>query len=62
MEIIFLLIALSIGLALFFLLSFLWATRSGQFEDTYGPSVRILFDDEDLSVKSMSNQKSEKCN
>ncbi len=62
MEIIFLLIALSIGLALFFLFSFLWATKSGQFEDTYGPSVRILFDDEELSAKSMSNQKSEQCN
>ncbi|MBK6527792.1 MAG: cbb3-type cytochrome oxidase assembly protein CcoS [Crocinitomicaceae bacterium] len=62
MEIIFLLIALSIGLALFFLFSFLWATKTGQFEDTYGPSVRILFDDEELSAKSMSNQKSEQCN
>jgi cbb3-type cytochrome oxidase maturation protein len=62
MEIIFLLIALSIGLALFFLLSFLWATKSGQFEDTYGPAVRILFDDEELSAKSISNQKSEQCN
>jgi cbb3-type cytochrome oxidase maturation protein len=62
MEIIFLLIALSIGLALFFLFSFLWATKTGQFEDTYGPSVRILFDDEELSAKSISNQKSEQCN
>lgn len=62
MEIIFLLIALSIGLALFFLFSFLWATKTGQFEDTYGPSVRILFDDEELSAKSMSNKKSEQCN
>ncbi|MBI3135714.1 MAG: cbb3-type cytochrome oxidase assembly protein CcoS [Bacteroidetes bacterium] len=62
MEIIFLLIAISIGLALFFLFSFLWATKTGQFEDTYGPSVRILFDDEDLATKSMSNQKSEQCN
>ncbi len=61
MEIIFVLIAISIGLALFFLISFLWATRNGQFEDTYGPAVRILFDDE-IATKSMSNQKSEKCN
>lgn len=27
-----------------FLAAFIWATRSGQFDDTYTPSVRILFD------------------
>lgn len=47
MQIIVILIAISIGLALVFLLSFLWATKSGQYEDTYGPAWRILFDDED---------------
>jgi cbb3-type cytochrome oxidase maturation protein len=29
-----------------FLIAFFWAVRSGQFEDDYTPSVRILFDDE----------------
>ena len=62
MQIIFILIAISISLALFFLFSFLWATRSGQFEDTYGPAVRILFDDEVSHKKSMSNKKTEPCN
>ena len=47
MEIIFVLIALSILLAVFFLFSFIWATKSGQYEDVYGPAVRMLFDDED---------------
>ncbi len=27
-----------------FLIAFIWATRSGQFDDTYTPSVRMLFD------------------
>lgn len=45
MEIIFLLLAISICLALFFLISFLWASKNGQFDDTYGPAQRILFDD-----------------
>lgn len=62
MEIIFLLIGISICLALFFLFSFLWATKNGQFEDTYGPSVRILFEDEIMSTKKMSNKNTEKCN
>ena len=43
---IFLLIGFSILLALIFLLAFFWASRSGQHDDLYTPSVRILFDDE----------------
>ncbi len=26
-------------------IAFMWAVRSGQYEDKYTPSVRILFDD-----------------
>lgn len=40
------LILTSVVVAAFFLGAFIWATKTGQFEDTYGPSVRILFDDE----------------
>jgi cbb3-type cytochrome oxidase maturation protein len=46
MEIIFMLIGISLTVALFFLGSFIWAVRSGQYEDNYTPSVRMLFDDE----------------
>lgn len=46
MTIIFLLIGISLLVALLFLGGFLWAVRSGQYEDDYTPSVRILFDDE----------------
>lgn len=46
MTIIFLLIGISLGVALGFLGAFLWATKSGQYEDTYTPGVRMLFDDE----------------
>jgi len=28
------------------LLFFLWATKNGQFDDDYTPSVRMLFEDE----------------
>ncbi len=44
MEIIYLLIAISFIVALFFLFAFLWSVKSGQYEDDYTPSVRILFD------------------
>ena len=47
MEIMMLLIGASMLLAIFFLLMFIRAGKQGQFSDTYTPSVRILFDDED---------------
>ncbi|NQX41094.1 cytochrome oxidase maturation protein, cbb3-type [Pedobacter steynii] len=51
MNIIYFLIGCSILLALIFLLAFFWASRTGQNDDTYTPSVRILFDDEVQPVK-----------
>lgn len=45
MSVIFILIACSLILAGGFLIAFLWASKSGQFEDDYTPSVRMLFDD-----------------
>lgn len=45
MTIIILLISISLTIALIFLGAFIWSIRSGQFDDTYGPSVRMLFDD-----------------
>jgi len=46
MSMIFFLIGCSILLALLFLAAFFWASKTGQHDDTYTPSVRILFDDE----------------
>jgi cbb3-type cytochrome oxidase maturation protein len=45
MTIIVLLITISLTIALIFLGVFLWALKSGQYEDTYTPSVRMLFED-----------------
>ena len=45
MTVVFILIGLSLCAALGFLGAFLWAVRSGQFDDTHTPSMRILFDD-----------------
>ena len=46
MGMIYIMLVVSLVIALFFLVSFFWATKSGQFDDDYTPSVRILFDDE----------------
>lgn len=45
MNIIYLLIGTSIVIALSFLAIFIWSVRSGQYDDSYTPSVRMLFDD-----------------
>ncbi|MCP5515999.1 MAG: cbb3-type cytochrome oxidase assembly protein CcoS [Verrucomicrobiales bacterium] len=46
MSAIFLLIPLSLLVALAFLGGFIWAVRSGQYEDTSTPAMRLLMDDE----------------
>jgi len=55
MTILYFLIGCSVLVALVFLGAFFWALKSGQHDDVYTPSVRILFDDEVESVKSIEN-------
>lgn len=45
MNILVLLIAISLTIALIFLGVFIWSLKSGQYDDTYTPSVRMLFED-----------------
>jgi cbb3-type cytochrome oxidase maturation protein len=45
MSVIILLIIISIVVALGFLAIFIWAVKTGQFDDTVSPGIRILFDD-----------------
>jgi cbb3-type cytochrome oxidase maturation protein len=42
----FLLIAISLVVAGSFLAAFLWSVKSGQYDDDYTPSVRMLFENE----------------
>lgn len=44
MSVIFFLIAIGILVAGGFLAAFIWSVRSGQYDDDYTPSVRMLFD------------------
>ena len=47
MDVLIWLIPLALGLGLLGLAAFLWALKSGQFDDLEGASHRILFDDDD---------------
>jgi len=56
MIVIFLLIPLSIGTAAVFLLGFIWAVRSGQYEDTCTPALRPLMEDNHTEKKEKANE------
>ncbi|MDP3434748.1 MAG: cbb3-type cytochrome oxidase assembly protein CcoS [Bacteroidota bacterium] len=45
MSVVIVLVFVAIIMAGIFLLAFIWSVKNGQYEDTYTPSVRILFDD-----------------
>ena len=46
MNVAILLILASLAVALLFLAGFVWAVRSGQYEDTLTPSLRVLAEDD----------------
>ena len=52
MNVIILLILASLAVALMFLAGFVWAVRSGQYEDTLTPSMRVLAEDESHKAES----------
>jgi len=45
MQVIVVLIGFSLVVAIGFLVAFLWAVRSGQYDDDVAPGMRILHDD-----------------
>lgn len=56
MEILYLLIPLAMALVGLIVWAFLWAIRSGQFDDLEGPAHRILMD-EDEGMETMQDPK-----
>ncbi|ARV06542.1 cytochrome oxidase maturation protein, cbb3-type [Polaribacter sp. SA4-10] len=51
MSVIYLLLTLSILVAIIFFIAFIYSVKSGQYDDSYTPSVRMLFDDELVKEK-----------
>ncbi|WP_372917623.1 cbb3-type cytochrome oxidase assembly protein CcoS [Salegentibacter sp.] len=52
MNIIYLLLALSVLVAIIFFIAFIFSVKKGQYDDMYTPSVRMLFEDELVNSKS----------
>lgn len=59
MSVIFILILISMVVAGAFLGLFIWANKSGQYDDTVTPSMRVLFDEkkskEDKTASKTNN-------
>jgi cbb3-type cytochrome oxidase maturation protein len=57
MSVIYILLAISIIVAVIFFIAFIVAVRNGQYDDSYTPSVRMLFEDELVKEPSKSTKK-----
>lgn len=58
MSVIYLLLSISVIVALIFFVAFISAVRKGQFDDAYTPAIRMLFEDELISNKKIKKEKS----
>jgi cbb3-type cytochrome oxidase maturation protein len=58
MSVIYVLLTISISVAVVFFIAFIIAVKKGQFDDSYTPSVRMLFEDELVKEKSDKSKKS----
>lgn len=54
MSVIYMLISISIVVALLFFFLFIMAVRKGQYDDSHTPAVRMLFEDELVDKKTES--------
>jgi len=62
MSVIYVLLTISIVVAIIFFVAFIISVRKGQYDDSYTPSVRMLFEDElvkETSDKSKSKNKNQ---
>lgn len=57
MTAIYILLSVSLFVAVCFLIAFIWCVRKGQYEDTYTPSVRILYDETDERKSAASDSR-----
>lgn len=62
MSVLFLLIGISILVAVGFLFAFLNAVKGGQYDDDYTPSVRMLFDEVPLKIEEETSEKTSQKN
>ncbi len=62
MSVIYILLSISIIVAVGFFIAFIYAVKQGQFDDSYTPSVRMLFEDELVKEQSKPSINTKKTN
>ena len=62
MSVIYILLCISIIVAVIFFIAFIVAVKRGQYDDSYTPSVRMLFEDELVKEQPKPSNKTTKSN
>ncbi|WP_034043947.1 cbb3-type cytochrome oxidase assembly protein CcoS [Wocania ichthyoenteri] len=62
MSVIYILLSISIIVAIGFFIAFIYAVKKGQFDDSYTPSVRMLFEDELVKKQPKPSLRTKKTN
>lgn len=62
MSVIYILLTISLIVAILFFAAFIISVKSGQYDDDYTPSVRMLFEDELVKKSNKKTIKTKKSN
>lgn len=62
MSVIYILLSISVIVAIAFFVAFILAVKNGQYDDSYTPSVRMLFEDELIKEEQKPSIKTKKSN
>jgi len=62
MSVIYVLLAISLVVALVFFVAFIVSVKQGQYDDSYTPSVRMLFEDELVKTTQTTHESFKKKN
>lgn len=62
MSVIYVLLTISIVIAVVFFVAFIFAVKNGQYDDSYTPSIRMLFEDELVKEQSKPPELTKKTN
>ena len=60
MGVIYVLLTISLVVAVIFFIAFIFSVKSGQYDDSYTPSIRMLFEDELVKPNENDSTESDK--
>ncbi len=62
MSVLYILVIAALFVAIGFLIAFIWAVKSGQYDDTHTPSMRIILDDKRTESSDKKQEEKENGN